>query len=645
MTDDTTTRTLADHHYRILSQESAISDEIITQRGYFTVTTSQAAAALGFSRNQARQVDERKPALIIPYYKPDGTNSIYCMRPDNPRVIDQKKKGKLPDGTYPQKVFKYEMPKGVGNVLDCHPTIISHLKDPARPLIFTEGAKKADSLISHGYLAINLNGVYGWRGTSSKTQGKTALSDFEDIALNGRKCYLVFDSDVMVKDEVKGALRRLRSYLLSKDAQVIPVILPHTDMGKTGIDDYFASGKTAADLNALLTMFEAFPPHLSGYAQKKWTTEKIRDWYLDQGYTFAINDMNEILSVNGERVDDTKRAIIRTRLRDGGLPLEHAEDTSVLMGDECRYHPIKAYLESVTWNGEDTILALSRYLPDKHGLLHMWLKRFLTGAVARVYEDGTRNVTLILNGPENIGKSTFVRWLCPLTDLHCESRFDPDSNDTELRMVNHWIWELGELGNITRRADRDAFKRALTEARVTVRRPYGRFDLLKPVTCSFVGTVNPDEPFLDMVGKNTRFVVAELITIDFKYEKEIEIDQVWAQAYHMYRNGDDWRLDSEERSIQNETNEEYRIENPFVSLIKQKFDIDPNYKYDRENVKCLTTVEIVDWLGKDSSKVGLVRTTAAALRRIGLCQSNARRLPDNDYKERYWDGITKKHHL
>ena len=564
------------------------------------------------------------------------------MRPDNPRVLDDKKKGKLPGGTYPQKVFKYEMPKGVGNVLDCHPAIIPHLKDPARPLILTEGAKKADSLISHGYLAINLNGVWGWRGTGSATQGKTALPDFEDIALNGRKCYLLFDSDVRTNDHIKQALRRFRSYLTSKQAQVVPVLLPDTGGRKTGIDDYFASGKTAADLDQLITFWETFEPDISGHTQKKWNTQNIINWYLDQGYTFAINDMNEMLFVNGERMDDTKRAKLRTLLRDGGLPLEHAEDTSVLMGDECRYHPIRAYLESVTWDGKDWILALSRYLPDKHGLLQMWLKRWLIGAVTRVYENGTRNLVLVLAGSESIGKSSFVRWLCPLDSLHCESKFAPDSNDTKLRMINTWVWELGELGGVTRRADRDALKHALTEAYVTARRPYGHFDLHKPVTAFFIGTVNPDENFLDMIGENTRFVVAELKGIDFAYEKAIDINQVWAQVYTLYQLGEDWRLNKDEREIQQETNEEHRVEEPLVSLINQKFDIDLSYKYDRKNVKCLTTVEIVDWLGKDSSNVGLMRRTATALRRIGLQQSNTRKLPDNDYKDRYWDGIIKK---
>ena len=539
MTSDTT-KTLSDHHYKVLTQESAISDEVITQRGYFTVSSSQDAAALGFSRNQARQVDKRKPALIIPYYKPDGTNSIYCMRPDNPRVLDDKKKGKLPDGTYPQKVFKYEMPKGVGNVLDCHPAIIPHLKDPARPLIFTEGAKKADSLISHGYLAINLNGVWGWRGTGSATQGKTALPDFEDIALNGRKCYLLFDSDVVVKDAVKEALRRLRSYLLSKDAQVIPVILPHTDTSKTGIDDYFASGQTAAELNALMTMFEVFPPHLGNTPRKKWDSASIAAWYEEQGYFFAINDMSETLTLNNERMDDTKRAKIRNRLRDEGIPIQHAEDVQVEMGDTHRFHPIKAYLQALHWDGQtDYIALLASHFEDKESVFYDWLKRWLIGAVAKVMGDGKhQNFMLVLDGPQGSGKSYFAHWICPLYDYFLESPLNPEDKDSQLRLINNFIWEVGELGHVFRKADREALKRIITMEIVKVRPHYAIDDIYKPAIASFIGTVNDEGGgFLNDPTGNRRYVVTTITKIDWSYT-QMDVNDVWGQAYHLYLNGE-----------------------------------------------------------------------------------------------------------
>lgn len=227
-TDEQKEIQLCKTHYQMLTSGSAISESVITNRGYRTIASSKAALELGFSTVQSSSISERRPALIIPYYHPDGTIATHCLRPDAPRSIDDKKRSRLGDGTYPQIVFKYELPKGAGNVLDCHPAIIPHLDDPGRPIVFTEGAKKADSLISKGYLAINLNGVWGWRGSNAK-QGKTALAAFDEIALNGRSCVLLFDTDVRTNDNVKAALRRLKSFLEHKRAIVTPVLLPPTN--------------------------------------------------------------------------------------------------------------------------------------------------------------------------------------------------------------------------------------------------------------------------------------------------------------------------------------------------------------------------------------------------------------------------------
>ena len=591
-------------------------------------------------------MDERKPALIIPYYKPDGTNSIYCMRPDNPRVLDDKKKGKLPDGTYPQKVFKYEMPKGVGNVLDCHPAIIPHLKDPTRPLVFTEGAKKADSLISHGYLAINLNGVWGWRGTGSATQGKTALPDFEDIALNGRKCYLLFDSDVMVKDSVKEALRRLRSYLLSKDAQVIPVILPHTDTSKTGVDDYFASGKTAAELNALLTLFEVFPPHLESTSRKKWKTQDILDWYEGQQLVFAISDMSETLTLNGRRVDDTQRAIIRTQLRDAGIPISHAEDTQILAGDTRRFHPIKDYFKGLEWNGQtDHIALLASFIKDKEGVFYDWLKRWLIGAVAKVMGDGKhQNFVLALVGGQGKGKSEFARWLCPLPRLFIEAPLNPDDKDSFIRMVNNFIWELGELGAVTHRADREALKQIISHREVKVRPPYGAGDIEKPVTVSFIGTVNDEGGgFLNDPTGNRRYASVTVEDIDWSYT-DLDVDDIWGQAYHLYLQGEPWMLTAEEACRRDEVNQMYQTEDPFEPMIEAKFDIDPSKTNDPK--WAMTSTDILWYLDVDPTRRDFTMRLAAVLKIKGLAKDTVKRVgEDRDghrVYSRFWRGIRRK---
>jgi hypothetical protein len=72
------------------------------------------------------------------------------------------------------------------------------LRNPHIPLWFTEGAKKADALASaygDAIIPININGVWGFRGTNS-AGGKVALPDIDEIAWNGRAVVLAFDSDV-----------------------------------------------------------------------------------------------------------------------------------------------------------------------------------------------------------------------------------------------------------------------------------------------------------------------------------------------------------------------------------------------------------------------------------------------------------------
>ncbi len=246
---DTLSRRLRPNHLEMLRRESGIADEVIAARGYRTVTDHADLAALGFSPQQCRV-----PGLLLPLWPPDGGDgqpALYIYRPDAPRSLDQKRKGRLPDGTYPQRVIKYETPQGAAMRLDCPPTCRSAVRDPSVPLWITEGQKKADALASRGLCALALLGVWNWRGRND-LGGLTALADWEAVALRGRDVRIVFDSDIMHKPEVAGALARLRAFLRNRGASVTAVYLPAPCGGKCGVDDYLAAGHTAADLERLV---------------------------------------------------------------------------------------------------------------------------------------------------------------------------------------------------------------------------------------------------------------------------------------------------------------------------------------------------------------------------------------------------------
>src|SRR5690606_28339083 len=89
-------------------------------------------------------------------------------------------------------------------------------------------------------------GVWNFRGTNVDG-GKTELPDWDAVALNGRNVYVAFDSDVVTKDAVKGALRRLSGLLRRRGAEVrIAVLEAAPDGSKTGLDDLLATGRELA---------------------------------------------------------------------------------------------------------------------------------------------------------------------------------------------------------------------------------------------------------------------------------------------------------------------------------------------------------------------------------------------------------------
>src|SRR5215217_2910130 len=222
---------LSPTHKRMLFEDSCLSARVAVKRGYRTVTRKAELERLGFGRSQ-RNV----PALLVPIYGPTGEISLYQSRPDEPRIG---KRG---------KPVKYETPAGASMALDVHPFCRDQLGDPKTPLFITEGVKKGDALASSGLCAVALIGVWNFRGTNEHG-GKTALSDWEYVAFNSRRVYIVFDSDVMEKSEVHAALSRLKAFLESRGAAVSLIYLPPGDSGaKQGVDDYLAAGGTVDDL-------------------------------------------------------------------------------------------------------------------------------------------------------------------------------------------------------------------------------------------------------------------------------------------------------------------------------------------------------------------------------------------------------------
>lgn len=219
---------LAERHLRALHEERAVPLEEIAARGYRTVTDPAELVALGFADYQARV-----PALLIPLHGPDGRNGRFALKPDHPRT------GK--DG----RVRKYDYPSGSSHMLDVPPRCLSDLAVPSVPLLFSEGATKADVAAGLGYCAVNIWGTSAWYTNPQHGGFATIepLGDWEVIkpTLNGRICYLAYDSDAWRNPNVARELRRLASWLAKHGALVFIIHLSDEPGGeKNGLDDFVA---------------------------------------------------------------------------------------------------------------------------------------------------------------------------------------------------------------------------------------------------------------------------------------------------------------------------------------------------------------------------------------------------------------------
>jgi hypothetical protein len=111
------------------------------------------------------------------------------------------------------------------------------------PVILTEGEKKAGCLLTLGFVAIALPGI--WNGRVGKEDLEYLHPDLVPMAQKGRKFVILFDYETKpkTKQQVFSATRRTASVIVQQECQCEVALLPGSEKG---IDDWVvALGKKA----------------------------------------------------------------------------------------------------------------------------------------------------------------------------------------------------------------------------------------------------------------------------------------------------------------------------------------------------------------------------------------------------------------
>lgn len=318
-------------HFTILRTDSSISPEVVTQRGYRSITADNLSLLrrLGFS-------EKHGAGLLIPVRGLDGKIVSCQVRFDRPVTFEDPKTGK-------RKRLRYQSPSGMDLRIDF----------PDRPLVdgetiwIVEGMKKADSLRSRGIYAIAILGVWG-------ALGKQGRKDFAKIDWQDRHVIIGFDSDVLTNPNVKKAESATAKMLQESGATVQVVRLPEAPNGtKVGVDDFLAQGGTLDDLMALI---EEPPPDWKGQLIWSETTGALKvnsanltlilqhdDRFKNAG-SVAYDLFENVLVLDGKPVTDHMITEIGAKIelawKLSAIQPGLLRDVLVMLGRRGSFHPV-----------------------------------------------------------------------------------------------------------------------------------------------------------------------------------------------------------------------------------------------------------------------------------------------------------------
>lgn len=292
------------------------------------------------------------------------------------------------------------------------------------------------------------------------------------------------------------------------------------------------------------------------------------------------------------------------------FPTQHLDQHLDNIAWNDTFHPIVDCLRDTPWDGEprldDFILTLETEDPF---LTLKVVKTWMIAAIAAAHsETGFINQgVIVLQGAQNIGKTSWVRGLAP---IKCgaikEGVFlDPTNKDSISQIASYWIVELGELDSIFGKAAIGRLKSYITMEYDYLRHPYARKATKLVRRTAYIATVNEQRYLIDETG-NRRWWTIPVRKIHLNHG--LNMQQVWAEVYNLWQQGTISYLNKELQEEVNEANQEFEKIDPLYEILLE------NYHWEWTARNWATVTEILKDLGyqkpsqSEATKLGKILT-------------------------------------
>lgn len=394
----------------------------------------------------------------------------------------------------------------------------------------------------------------------AKDEGSRALD------ITRKPSYLAMTDFVSQDRNVKLILSRDKQQAAADDFAGVELPEDYSDEWKADLE-YSKSGKLQCTIGNIILILEN-DPALRGHI--------VHDLFA--GYDGVVGGLP--WNKNATQWTDTDDANLRVWLEKNYdiTGKEKIADALTAVLTRHSYHPIRDYLNGLTWDGTPR---LERLIIDYIGaedteLNRVMTRKHFTAAVTRVFKPGCKyDYCLVMTGPEGAGKSTLLNKMGGQWFNDSITTTEGKEGMDQLRRA--WIIEMGELASI-KRSDVESIKAYLSKRVDIYRAAYARRTAEHPRQCIFCGTTN-EALFLKGDNGNRRFWIIAVDPTLRKYTAwqdaiDRDRDQLWAEAVHYYKQGEklylDDRLEAQAKQRQAEYNDDH--DDPLADMLLNFLD-------------------------------------------------------------------------
>jgi putative DNA primase/helicase len=373
--------------------------------------------------------------------------------------------------------------------------------------------------------------------------------------------------------------------------------------------------------------------------------QKLTEW---EGCKLSYNEMTRKIEFRAQWAANVGSSdVVETnnlsQLISAGKRQELSEgmiaDYALTLASENSYHPVRDWIARKPWDGVsrlpefcDTLVTTEDKISNK--LKTMLISRWLVGAVQAAISNkpNAQHGVLVLTGNQGLGKTRWIKALCPDDAIAGAVKdglmLDAKNPDSVRLATEQWISELGELDGTFRKSDIANLKAFVTSDADVYRMPYARSSNRYPRRTAFIASVNETQYLVDDTG-NRRFWTIPVESID--YEHTVDMQQLWAEIEHYWREGALWYLTGADLDALNEHNESYSAVDPYQEVIRRAFCFEQVGAF----TKRMTSTDVALACGYSQVDKKTAMAFSRALRKVeGIFQTSVERF--NGALGRFW---------